>query len=173
MMTHRAIFVLAAFSVLPTWARAADAHTLCEPAEAAYLSCSVGTKLLSVCGSKELTANTGYLRYIFGAAGKKPDLIYPAAQTHPSRAFRRNEPLTSAKAGVMALGFDISGFTYNVFTTRSAFGYNGAGVLVQKGTEQVALMACTAGTLTDQRFFSDLGRAGIPIGPVRYVGPEQ
>ena len=173
MMNPRAILVLAAFAALPSLVSAADVRTLCDASETAYLSCTVGTKLLSVCGSKELTAGSGYLRYLFGASGKKPELTYPAAETHPSRAFRRNEPLTSAKAGVMALSFDISDFTYNVFTTRSAFGYNGVGVIVQKGKEQVALMSCTSGTLHDEKFFSDLGKVGIPIGPVRYIGPEQ
>jgi hypothetical protein len=170
MMKFRVILVAAA---LPSWVGAAGNRTLCESSETAYLSCAVGSKLLSVCGSRDLTANSGYLRYMFGAAGKKPELVYPAAQIHPSRAFRRNEPITSAKAGVMALGFDSSGFTYSVFTTHSAFGYNGAGVIVQKANVQVASMSCTAGTLSDERFFSELAKVGIPIGLVRYVGPEE
>lgn len=162
-------------TLMATCARvsAGEIQTLCGVAEDVYLSCSVGKKILSVCGSKQLTKESGYLRYVFGESEKIPELIYPTEKIHPSKAFRRNEPLSSAKAGAMALAFDISSFTYNIFSTRSAFGYNGAGVIVQKGEREVAVKECVSGTINDQRFFFELSEAGIPIGSARYLGPEQ
>lgn len=159
--------------IIEKYSHSARHETLCNTSETTYLTCLIGNKLLSVCGSEQITKESGYLRYLFGELGKRPELIHPDKEVHPSTVFRRNEPLTSAKAGVMALAFDISDFTYNVFSTRSAFGYNGAGVIVQRGEQQIALKECRLGTVSDDRFFFDLADAGIPIGAVRYVGPEQ
>jgi hypothetical protein len=173
MKMPRSTVVVIALAALPVCAGAGEIRTLCDSSEDTYLSCSIGKKLLSVCGSKQLTKEYGYLRYLFGESGKRPELIYPTAHVHPSSVFRRNAPLSSAKAGAMALAFDVSGFTYNVFSTRSAFGYNGAGVIVQQGEKQVALKKCASRTIDDERFFFDVPNVGIPIGTVRYVGPEQ
>jgi hypothetical protein len=168
----RRIMVIAALAT-PLYVRAGDMPTLCDAEEVVYLSCSMGKKLLFICGSKQLTKESGYLRYLFGESGKDPELVYPGEQTHPSKAFRRNEPLSSAKAGAMALAFDISSFTYNVFSTRSAFGYNGAGVIVRQGDKEVAFKECASGKVNDKKFFFDLSEIGIPVGSVHYVGPEQ
>jgi hypothetical protein len=168
----RRIMIFVALAT-PLYVSAGDMPTLCDADEVVYLSCSIGKKLLSVCGSKQLTNESGYLRYLFGESGKTPELVYPREQIHPSKAFRRNEPLTSAKAGAMALAFDISSFTYNVFSTRSAFGYNGAGIIVRQGDKEVAHNECAPGTVNDGKFFFDLSEVGIPVGSVHYVGPEQ
>jgi hypothetical protein len=167
------VLTLVALAAVPSNVGAREMRTLCDTSEAVYLSCSIGAKLLSVCGSHQLTNESGYLKYLFGVPGKRPELIFPTGKVHPSRIFRRNEPLVSAKAGVMALAFDVTGFTYNVFSTHSAFGYNGAGVIVQKGGKEVALKECASGTINDERFFFDLWNVGIPSGLVRYIGPEQ
>lgn len=164
--------ILIALAVIPAHVGAGDRRTLCDAAEDTYLSCLIGKKLLSVCGSNEITTESGYLRYLFGESGKRPELIYPTGQVHPSKAFRRNKPLVSAKTGAMVLAFDISGITYNVFSTRSAFGYNGAGVIVQQGEKEV-VKECTYSTVDDDRFFFDLPKIGIPFGSVRFIGPEQ
>ncbi len=152
---------------------AGDTKSLCSDEEIVYLSCDINGKTLSVCGSKNLTAVTGYLKYSYGVRNKIPEMVYPATNEHPSKVFRRNEPLVAAKAGVMALAFDVSAFTYNVFSTRSAFGYNGAGVIVQKEGREISRKECSRSSINDNDFFFELGDVGMPVGDVLYIGPEQ
>jgi hypothetical protein len=65
-----------------------QAGTLCESGEKIVFSCSVGraAKIASVCSSKELTKDKGYMKYRFGLPGKI-ELEYPKEQKLAREAF--------------------------------------------------------------------------------------
>ena len=63
--------------------------SLCQRDEKIVFSCAVGkqAKLVSLCSSKELTKDKGYLRYRFGLPGKI-ELEYPKEQKLAREAFK-------------------------------------------------------------------------------------
>jgi len=67
------------------------AATLCEGGEQVLFSCPVAktTKIVSVCGSKVLTATSGYLQYRFGRVGAV-EMTFPATKVHTQAQFGWN-----------------------------------------------------------------------------------
>ena len=63
--------------------------SLCERGEKIVFSCAVGkqAKIVSLCSSKELTKDKGYLKYRFGLPGKI-ELEYPKEQKLAREAFK-------------------------------------------------------------------------------------
>src|SRR5919106_687690 len=63
--------------------------SLCERDEKIVFSCTVGkaAKTVSLCSSKELTKDTGYMKYRFGLPGKI-ELEYPQEQQRANEAFK-------------------------------------------------------------------------------------
>ena len=83
--------------------------SLCERDEKIVFSCAVGkqAKIVSLCSSKELTKDRGYLRYRFGLPGKI-ELEYPKDGERPQQAFKYSHY-----------------FRYQVDTTEISFSLNG------------------------------------------------
>ena len=89
--------------------------SLCAKDERIIFSCPVKrpAKIVSVCASKDLTSEHGYLQYRFGLPGKL-ELEYPKDRTgtqekfHYSHYFRAQFDLTE-------IGFTINGYEYSVF----------------------------------------------------------
>ncbi len=71
-----------------TWAGACAAQpTHCKPGEKIFFNCSVrGGKVISVCGSTAVSANSGYLQYRFGKPGR-PEFEFPSALEGSQRKF--------------------------------------------------------------------------------------
>ena len=66
-----------------------NSATLCESSEKSYFSCVAGSssKILSVCGSSNLSQPDAYLQYRFGSS-KKLDLEFPSARPGSIKRFR-------------------------------------------------------------------------------------
>jgi hypothetical protein len=94
---------------------ALEPNTLCTKDEQVIFSCPVrrAAKIVSVCASKDLTSERGYLQYRFGLPGKI-ELEYPKdrvgtqAKFHYTHYFRAQFDLTS-------IVFTIEGYEYSVF----------------------------------------------------------
>ena len=63
--------------------------TLCEPAEKIVFSCPIVNtrKIVSLCSSKELTKDKGYLQYRYGVPGKI-ELEFPGQREQTQKAFK-------------------------------------------------------------------------------------
>jgi hypothetical protein len=140
-----------------------DTPTLCEAGERPLFSCPTGKKMISVCASPDLSASAGYLRYRFGRSQQKLELSYPADNRHPRQYFHFYRDRVSAKASGEQLSFSIGAFSYVVFVERSAFDFNGSGVLVKSGGKLIARLTCNQERPAPDRLY-DLAGLGLPAG---------
>ena len=90
-------------------------NTLCAKDERVIFSCPVKrpAKIVSVCASKDLAADRGYLQYRFGLPGKI-ELEYPKDRTGTQQKFKYNLYFR-AQFDTTSLGFTIDGYEYSVF----------------------------------------------------------
>ena len=95
-------------------------NTLCAKDERVIFSCPVKrpAKIVSVCASKDLAADRGYLQYRFGLPGKI-ELEYPKDRTGTQQKFKYSHYFR-AQFDTTSLGFTIDGYEYSVFAD-----YNG------------------------------------------------
>lgn len=92
-----------------------QSNSLCATDEQIIFSCAVkrSAKIVSLCGSRQLTRERGYLQYRFGLPGKV-ELEFPKdhhatqQQFHYSHYFRFQVDLTEIK-------FQIEGYEYSIF----------------------------------------------------------
>jgi hypothetical protein len=111
--------------------------TLCRQDEAVVFSCRVPKgKYLSLCASPNASATQGYMAYRFGRDPSSIELEYPG---QPGLAKNNFRYLYSwfPKGSTVAVSFWMGQFRYSVFRTVSAFGYNGAGVIVNRGEKAI------------------------------------
>lgn len=151
-------------------------QTLCDGQEKAVFSCSViSGKMVSLCASPDLSRDTGYLQYRYGRSPGSVELQFPHSTRRADGTFKFMQQYF-AKGGTTALSFWVGPFRYSIFRTTSAFGFNGAGIIVSKDSRRVAYMRCNDKTIvTDDDRLSELPNAGLPDanGDVSYVGAEQ
>jgi len=110
------------YSLVPTSSKpgAPQPNTLCTKGERVIFSCRVKrpAKIVSVCASKDLTRDRGYLQYRFGLPGRI-ELEYPKDRKgtqekfHYTHYFRAQVDLTEIK-------FTIDGYEYSVFDAYQA-----------------------------------------------------
>src|SRR6202795_1619527 len=95
-------------------------NSLCAKDERVIFSCPVKrpAKIVSVCGSKDLTSDRGYLQYRFGLPGKI-ELEYPKDRQGTQQKFRYSHYFR-AQFDMTEIGFAIDGYEYSVFND-----YNG------------------------------------------------
>ena len=95
-------------------------NTLCARDERIIFSCPVKrpAKIVSVCASKDLTSDRGYLQYRFGLPGKI-ELEYPKDRTGTQQKFQYTHYFR-AQFDMTEIGFTIDGYEYSVFND-----YNG------------------------------------------------
>src|ERR1700683_2916905 len=101
------------FSALSTAANAAS--TLCLANEDTIFSCRAGKKVISVCASKDLTAEHGYLQYRFGAPAKV-ELTIPGDQPGPPNTSAGSRTLVFSGGGGAYLRFKSGDYDYVVYT---------------------------------------------------------
>jgi len=89
--------------------------TLCAKDERVIFSCPVKrpAKIVSVCASKDLTSDRGYLQYRFGLPGKI-ELEYPKDRQGTQQKFRYSHYFR-AQFDMTEIGFSIDGYEYSVF----------------------------------------------------------
>src|SRR5712691_1624060 len=90
-------------------------NTLCAKDERVIFSCPVKRppKIVSVCASKDLTSDRGYLQYRFGLPGKI-ELEYPKDRTGTQQKFHYTHYFR-AQFDLNDIGFTIDGYEYSVF----------------------------------------------------------
>jgi len=94
--------------------------SLCESTEKIVFSCAIAEvpKIVSLCSSKELTKDRGYLQYRFGLPGKV-ELEYPKQRDHTQSAFKYSHYFR-AQVDDTEISFTTGGHEYVVFDS-----YNG------------------------------------------------
>ena len=90
-------------------------NTLCAKDERIIFSCPVKrpAKIVSVCASKDLTSDRGYLQYRFGLPGKI-ELEYPKDRRGTQQKFQYTHYFR-AQFDLTEIGFTIDGYEYSVF----------------------------------------------------------
>ncbi len=116
----------------------AQGQTLCAEGEANLFSCEIGKKILSICGSKDLDHEKGWMQYRFGTS-EKLDLIYPEKNEHPKKHFKSNRLYSSAEQSlIQELQFKRSNTEYAVYT-QDIKGKREAGVTVTANKKDTTL----------------------------------
>lgn len=124
--------------------------TLCHGDEQVLFSCPVqdGSKIVSLCGSKDLTHKDGYLQYRFGRAGNL-ELEFPAQRRETWKMFRYSHYFRY-QVDRMAVRFDNSGYTYTLFDnyegdTKPKLRQQGVQITVpQQGRKDITLLCHSA-----------------------------
>jgi hypothetical protein len=143
------------------------AESLCADNEKVYFSCEIKRKILSLC----LNKTSSQLHYKFGENIEKPELVFPNPNGKGSHDFYSSYE-GGAKSGSQTIGFAIGQYMYVVFETRSAFGYNGAGVAISKNEKMEAVMQCNKGSLNSDNFFGKAEELGFPEKALIYPTTE-
>lgn len=114
--------------------------TLCTTSEQVVFSCSTGKKLVSLCASPNLKADTGTMTYRVGNVGQPLEMQYPDAGVRSQTAFKQGT-LTYARGGVVFVSFERGDYRYVVFSG-SGHGWTNEGVVVEKAGKRIAHLAC-------------------------------
>ena len=90
-------------------------NSLCAKAERIIFSCAVKrpARIVSICASKDLTSDRGYLQYRFGLPGKV-ELEFPKGRNETQKQFQYSHYFRF-QVDLTAINFTIDGFEYSVF----------------------------------------------------------
>jgi len=98
-------------------------NSLCAKAERIIFSCltkrsgvrSTGgsSKIASLCGSRDLDKQRGYLQYRYGLPGKV-ELEFPSSRTGTQQMFRYNHYMRY-QVDLTEINFEINGYQYQIF----------------------------------------------------------
>jgi hypothetical protein len=93
---------------------ALQAGTLCAAGERIIFSCPVKrpAKIASLCASKDLTSDRGYLQYRFGLPGKI-ELEFPEERTATQEKFNYTHYFR-ARVDLTEISFNIDGYEYQI-----------------------------------------------------------
>jgi hypothetical protein len=118
----------------------ASSPTLCQVNEQVIFACTTkDNKIISLCASRYLDANKGYLQYRFGTSNAI-ELQYPSVKLLPAQAFKgRNQQLGGRKGTY--LRFQNNDYDYIVYNDASK-GWTTNGVIILKNTEFKQYIAC-------------------------------
>lgn len=147
-----------------TPAQALQRNSLCARDERIIFSCPIRkpAKIVSLCASKNLTSDQGYLQYRFGLPGKV-ELEFPKDRTGTQQKFQYMHYFR-ARFDLTEISFNIDGYEYQITDD-----YNGEekpeqiiqGVSVKApGKEKETSLACRAKPKAD---YTDL-QAVLPNG---------
>ena len=89
-------------------------NTLCDRNERVIFSCPIKrpAKIVSICASKDLTSERGYLQYRFGLPGKI-ELEFPKDRTGTQTKFQYSHYFR-AQFDLTEISFNINGYEYQV-----------------------------------------------------------
>ena len=94
-------------------AAAAKSKSLCQSSEQTIWSCTtVKNKIASVCASKDLAEDKGYLQYRFGVPGKI-ELEYPKERKDSAQKFKYSR-YTRPLVTMLTLKFENEGVVYEI-----------------------------------------------------------
>jgi hypothetical protein len=139
--------------------KALQTNSLCARDEHIIFSCTIKhtAKIVSLCASKELDKERGYLQYRFGLPGKV-ELEYPKDQKGTQPKFHYSHYFR-AQVDETEINFNIDGYEYSVFDT-----YNGEekpaiseqGVHVTAGGKKEASFVCGSKPKADYSALQDV-----------------
>lgn len=138
-------------------ALAAGSH--CTSAEETVFSCNLGHKVVSVCASKPLTPESGYVQYRFGAIGK-PELTFPKPSVLPKNVIQARTLMFSGGGGAY-LRFNSGATSYLVYSAIGKGWGTKDGIAVERNGKTVAHIDCkdVPVSLMGEAFFT---RAALP-----------
>jgi len=147
---------------------AEENQSLCSPDEVIVFSCVCSNKVLSLCATNNITANTGRLTYRYGIPVKTLELVYPAKPLEPAKAFYAYFD-SWAKGSVSEISFKRGQYTYTVYSRTAAFEIgtakreNGAGVEIHRKEALVQDIWCKDSTIQDNiwRVLRNIGLPGL------------
>jgi hypothetical protein len=127
--------------------------TLCAKDERIIFSCPVKppAKIVSLCASKDLTGERGYLQYRFGVPGKI-ELEYPNDRTGTQAKFHYVHYFR-ARVDLTEINFSINGYDYQIFDDyngeeKPSISTQGVNVTVPGKAKEVSFV-CRAKPKTD------------------------
>lgn len=157
-----------AIALILTASAARAETTLCTPAENAIFSCQAGTKIISLCGSKDLSESAGTLFYRAGKPGAL-ELSYPDAGADPRKAFTR---AVIAPGNGDFVRFSRAGITYSVYSARNGSGKPFLdGILVTQGKKVLADLKCK-GVGLGPNGWTAIYASGLPDDPANNLYPD-
>jgi hypothetical protein len=112
-------------------------ETMCYPHEEIYFSCAVGSKIVSVCASGNISPKNGYVKYRFGRPDK-PELEYPTESVPPKDQFSISD-FSGGSVNSIHLKFRSGGYIYVVYESATS------GVYVIKNGKTVVNLLCDRG----------------------------
>lgn len=138
-------------TVAPEAGAAGDGRSLCAAGEDIVLSCKLaGGQLASLCASKGVGDQTGYVYFAQGAAGKA-DYLFPADKGVHGKRFKRTQLGYAGNTGGYAYSFEDGGRKRIFYSISGERGLQEQGVLTASGdaVKAEAYAACEPGSLID------------------------
>ena len=132
-------------------APAGDGRSLCAATEDVVLSCKLaGGQLASLCASKGISDQAGYVYYAQGAAGR-PDYVFPADKGVHAKRFKRTQLGFAGNSGGYAYSFEDGGRKRIFYSISGEKGLQEQGVLTASGdaVKAEAFVACEPGSVVD------------------------
>ncbi|MGO1069116.1 hypothetical protein [Lysobacter sp. CA199] len=135
----------------PAEAESGDGRSLCAANEDIVMSCSLGgdKKMVSVCASKGVSDQSGYVYFAQGAAGKA-DYVFPADKSPAKGRFKRSHLSFGGSTGGFAYSFEDAGRKHIFYSISGDQGLEDQGVIV-------APAAATAATKADSALACEKG----------------
>ncbi len=131
--------------------------TLCKRAEMSVFACTLkNAKIISLCASRAISAQSGVLVYRYGDARKKILMQYPSKNVRPQNCFKQQ--YEDAQLGFeSALSFWLRDSRYSIFMVNAYNARSIAGLVVDKNEAIVSFQKCT------EKSISYLSRPGEPL----------
>jgi len=148
-MKIKLLIMLVAYFFSCQFAFADEETGLCQSQEQLIFNCKVGRKFISICASKQLMKNSGYMQYRFGEKDRI-ELAYPKAHDHPRGRFHLSS-IGYGGGGEAHLRFINEEFEYTVFDSLKKGNQNAdgdrvnileAGLVVKKRGKIVSKLLC-------------------------------
>jgi hypothetical protein len=136
MIQHTLLALLCALSA------SAAPPTLCLTAEVNVFSCGAGKKVISVCASKDASADQGYIQYRFGSP-QKVELTVPASKSVPPAKSAIAGNLSFSGGGGAYLRFPTGDYEYIVYTAIGKGWGEKDGVAIEQKGKRRAHVSCT------------------------------
>lgn len=142
----------AAVESAPTPAAPGDGRSLCAAGESVVFSCTLSgdKKFASLCASKGVSDQAGYVYFAQGAAGHA-DFVYPADKSAPAGRFKRSHLGFGGGSGGFAYSFEDAGRKHIVYSI-SGEGLEDQGVIVAAAQDLAkadSALACEKGSVIE------------------------
>ena len=122
-------------------ASAYAASTLCLKDEDTIFNCSTGKKVISVCASKDVTPEHGYLQYRFGPPAKV-EITIPASRSVPPAQSAVAHTVMFSGGGGAFLRFKAGEFEYVVYSAIGRGWGTKDGVAIEKNGKPLTHISC-------------------------------